>query len=159
MLAHHQKRTNQEFILPQDLRGELLKLKSQVELSDESSPVNSFMRNTHGAVSGPNKSDSLKPPRFTWMDEHFRVTKISRLISIKETSKDMVPSKCVLSLNNSSLSMDLNAKHEVQNSCLTAEVHEKVKQIQAEVDEQVDRKVQLNLALVLKNPAKQTRTL
>ncbi|KAL6521213.1 hypothetical protein OROGR_017782 [Orobanche gracilis] len=98
--------------------GELLKLKSPVELSDESSPVNSSMRNTDGAVSGPKKSDSLKPPRFTRMDEHFPVTKISRLFSRKEIHKDTVPSKCVVSLNNSSLSMDLNAKHKVQNSCL-----------------------------------------
>ncbi|KAL6559070.1 hypothetical protein OROHE_006439 [Orobanche hederae] len=98
--------------------GELLKLKSPVELSDESSPVNSSMRNTDGAVSGPKKSDSLKPPRFTRMDEHFPVTKISRLFSRKETPKDTVPSKCVVSLNNSSLPLDLNAKHKVQNSCL-----------------------------------------
>ncbi|KAL6507801.1 hypothetical protein OROGR_023996 [Orobanche gracilis] len=103
---------------PCELRGELLKLKCPVELSDESSPVNSSMRNRDRAVSGPKKSDSLKPPRVTRMDEHFPVTKISRLFSRKETPKDTVPSKCVVSVNNSNLSMDLNAKHKVHNSCL-----------------------------------------
>ncbi|KAL6542621.1 hypothetical protein OROMI_024223 [Orobanche minor] len=200
--------------------GELLKLKSQVELSDESSPVNSSMRNTDGAVSGPKQSESLKPPRFTWMDEHFPATKICRLISIKETPKDTVPSnlgdndseggidssnqsnnstekiifntfKSVKELSlggeksNGVSSVDMKKKtpdefepcfaevfvetrerkkiNEKPNTYvkekelatkirqgLAADVQEKVKQIQAEGDEQVNRKVQQNLALVLK---------
>ncbi|KAL3642771.1 hypothetical protein CASFOL_013586 [Castilleja foliolosa] len=103
---------------PSELRGELLKLKNPVEHTDESSPATSFTRNADGAVSGPNKPDSSKPPRFTRMNEHFPVTKISRLLSRKGTPKDHVPSKCVGSLKNSSDPMDLNAKHKVQNSCL-----------------------------------------
>ncbi|KAL6543390.1 hypothetical protein OROHE_010012 [Orobanche hederae] len=211
--------------------GELLKLKSQVELSDESSPVNSSMRNTDGAVSGPKKSESLKPPRFTRMDEHFPVTKISRLISIKETPKQVLGDKDSEGGNDSSnqsnnstqkiifntfksvkelslggkksngvSSVDMKKINEKPSTgdasnellsdrkhgpnwllrrCvkpskvssfnapidtyvkekelptkirqgLAAEVQEKVKQIQAEADEQVNRKVQQNLALVLK---------
>ncbi|KAK6131621.1 hypothetical protein DH2020_034635 [Rehmannia glutinosa] len=102
---------------PSELRGELLKLKNSEELADESPSVTSFMRNADVAVSGPKKSDSLKAPRFTRMDEHFPVTKISRLFSRKETPKENDPSKCVGSLKNSSLPMGLNAKHKLQNSC------------------------------------------
>ncbi|KAI3443343.1 hypothetical protein Pfo_000008 [Paulownia fortunei] len=103
---------------PSELRGELLKLKNPVELADESPSVASFMRNAGGAVSGSKKSDSSKAPRFTRMDELYPVTKISRLLSRKEDPKENVPTKCVDSQKNSSLSMDLNAKHQVQNLCL-----------------------------------------
>ncbi|KAK6145727.1 hypothetical protein DH2020_022547 [Rehmannia glutinosa] len=72
---------------PSELRGELLKLKNSEELADESPSVTSFMRNADVAVSGPKKSESLKAPRFTRMDEHFPITKISRLLSRKETYK------------------------------------------------------------------------
>ncbi|GFP94930.1 hypothetical protein PHJA_001637400 [Phtheirospermum japonicum] len=98
--------------------GELLKLKNPVELTDESPSVTSFTRNADGAVSGFKKSDSSKAPRFTRMDEHFPVTKISRLLSRKGTPKDRDPSNYAGTLKNSSHPMDLNAKHKVQNSCL-----------------------------------------
>ncbi|KAL3628163.1 hypothetical protein CASFOL_027209 [Castilleja foliolosa] len=103
---------------PSELRVELLKLKNSEELPYESSSATSIMRNADEAVSGPKKSDSSKAPRFTRMDEHFPVTKISRLLSRKGTPMDPIPSKCVGSLQNSSHPMDLNAEHKVQNSSL-----------------------------------------
>ncbi|PIN22907.1 hypothetical protein CDL12_04373 [Handroanthus impetiginosus] len=103
---------------PSELRGELLKRKNTMELVDECASVTGLMRNADGAVSGPNKSDSSKASRFTRMDEHYPVTKISRLLSRVENPKKTVPSNSVGTLKNSSLSVDLNAKHQVKNSCL-----------------------------------------
>ncbi|KAG8376834.1 hypothetical protein BUALT_Bualt09G0105100 [Buddleja alternifolia] len=104
---------------PSELRGELMKSKNPAELGDESpGPITSFIRNADEAVSGPKKSDSLKAPRFTRMDEHYPVTKTSRLFSRKENPKDTVPGKFVSNMKNISLPMDLNTKCQVQNSCL-----------------------------------------
>ncbi|KAH6806192.1 hypothetical protein C2S51_031023 [Perilla frutescens var. frutescens] len=107
---------------PSELRGELLKQKNSLEFTDESPSVTSFMRNADGAVSGIKKPDSSKAARFTRMDEHFPVTKTSRLLCRKENLKENIPSKCVSRMKNSSIALDSNAKHEVQKSCLDGTV-------------------------------------
>ncbi|XP_057778359.1 uncharacterized protein LOC130997117 [Salvia miltiorrhiza] len=107
---------------PSELRGELLKKKSLLEGSDESPTFTGSMRNADEAVSGSNKSDSLKAARFRRMDEHYPVTKTSRLFCRKENLKENVPSKSVGSMKNSSFTLDSNDKHEVQNSCLEGTV-------------------------------------
>ncbi|GER26924.1 protein downstream neighbor of Son [Striga asiatica] len=102
---------------PSELRGELLKLKNPVEFADESPSIPSFTRNADGAVSGASKSDSSKIPRFIRMDEHFPVTKISRLLPRKGTSKDDLPSKCVNNMKHSSFPVELDEK-QGQNLCV-----------------------------------------
>ncbi|KAL7137203.1 hypothetical protein ABFS83_10G077000 [Erythranthe nasuta] len=102
---------------PTELRGELLKPKNLVELADESPSITSFMRNADGAVSKAKKLDSSKAPRSTRIDDHYPITKTSRLLSRKENSKENVPNRCVSSLKNFSIPMNLNAKNQMQNSC------------------------------------------
>ncbi|KAL2250863.1 UNVERIFIED_CONTAM: hypothetical protein Sindi_2208600 [Sesamum indicum] len=103
---------------PSELRGELLKRKNLVECIDESSSVTSSLRNVDGAVYAPKKSDSSKAPRFTRMDEHYPVTKTSRLLPRKENLKETFSSKCFGSLKNSSLPMDFKAESQMQTACV-----------------------------------------
>ncbi|CAA0831832.1 Unknown protein [Striga hermonthica] len=110
-LARAQRKT------PSELRGELLKLKNPVEFADESPSIPSFTRNADGAVSGVSKSDSSKIPQFIRMDEHFPVTKISRLLPRKGTFKDDLPSKCVNNMKHSSFPMEQDKK-QGQNLCV-----------------------------------------
>ncbi|KAL8517620.1 hypothetical protein ACS0TY_015750 [Phlomoides rotata] len=107
--------TNLKRKTPSELRGELLKQKNILELSDE---VTSSMRNADGVVSGPKMADSSKALRFTRMGEHYSVTKTSRLLCRKENHKENISSNSVDKLNNSSIRLGLLAKHQAQNSCL-----------------------------------------
>ncbi|XP_047977157.1 protein downstream neighbor of Son [Salvia hispanica] len=107
---------------PSELRGELLKKKNLLDCSDEPPTKTGSMRNADGAVSGSNKSDSLKAARFRRMDEHFPVTKTSRMFCRKENLKENIHSKCVGSMKSSSLTLDSNDKHGLQNSCLEGTV-------------------------------------
>ncbi|KAL0308224.1 UNVERIFIED_CONTAM: hypothetical protein Sradi_5764700 [Sesamum radiatum] len=99
---------------PSELRGELLKRKNPVECIDESPSVTSSLRNVDGAIYAPKKSDSSKAPRFTRMDEHYPVTKTSRLLPRKEHLKETFSSKCFGSLKNSSLPVDFKAQSQMQ---------------------------------------------
>ncbi|KAG6430682.1 hypothetical protein SASPL_108754 [Salvia splendens] len=107
---------------PSELRGELLKKKNLLDGSDDSGTSTGSMRNADGAVSESNNSDPLKAVQLRTLDEHFPVTKSSRLFCRKEILKENIPSKCVGSMKNSSLSSDSKDKHEVQNSCLEGTV-------------------------------------
>ncbi|XP_042053497.1 protein downstream neighbor of Son-like [Salvia splendens] len=106
---------------PSELRGELLKKKNLLDCSDEPPSKTGAMRNADGAVSG-NKSDSLKAARFRRMDEHFPVTKTSRVFCRKEILKEYIHSKCVSNIKSSSLTLDSNDKHGLQKSCLEGTV-------------------------------------
>ncbi|KAK4396632.1 hypothetical protein Sango_1499800 [Sesamum angolense] len=103
---------------PSELRGELLKRKNPVECIDESPSVTSSLRNVDGAIYAPKKSDSSKAPRFTRMDEHYPVTKTSRLLPRKEHLKETFSSKCFGSLKNSSLPVDFKAQSQMQTACM-----------------------------------------
>ncbi|KAL0374761.1 UNVERIFIED_CONTAM: hypothetical protein Sradi_3391800 [Sesamum radiatum] len=103
---------------PSELRGELLKQKNPVERIDESASVTSSLRNVDGAVYVPKKSDSSKAPRFTRMDEHYPVTKTSRLLPRKDNLKETFSSKCFGSLKNSSLPVDFKAQSQMQTACM-----------------------------------------
>ncbi|KAL0338726.1 UNVERIFIED_CONTAM: hypothetical protein Sangu_1394700 [Sesamum angustifolium] len=103
---------------PSELRGELLKRKNPVECIDESPSVTSSSRNVDGAIYAPKKSDSSKAPRFTRMDEHYPVTKTSRLLPRKEHLKETFSSKCFGSLKNSILPVDFKAQSQMQTACM-----------------------------------------
>ncbi|XP_047961431.1 uncharacterized protein LOC125206186 [Salvia hispanica] len=107
---------------PSELRGELLKKKNLLEGSYDIGTSIGSMRNADGAVPESNKSDPLKAVRLRTLDEHFPVTKSSRLFCRKEILKENIPSKCVGFIKNSSLTSDSKDKHEVQNSCFEGTV-------------------------------------
>ncbi|KAL0410210.1 UNVERIFIED_CONTAM: hypothetical protein Slati_3610700 [Sesamum latifolium] len=103
---------------PSELREELLKRKNPVERIDESPSVTSSLRNVDGAVYAPKKSDTSKAPRFSRLDEHYPVTKTSRLLPKKDNLKETFSSKCFGSLKNSSLPVDFKAQSQMQTACM-----------------------------------------
>ncbi|EPS71919.1 hypothetical protein M569_02840 [Genlisea aurea] len=102
---------------PSELRGDLLRKKSSLDIVDEATSLTSVLRKADERFCGSSKRDSSKGSRNTRINEHYPVTKIKRLLCQKENN----PKKEAVS--NSFLSNRMDSRdenHELKNnSCPT----------------------------------------